>query len=179
MRLARYGDNQAFAALVDRHKDILVNYLTRVSGERHGAEDLAQEAFMRVFLNVNRYSRNGQFRGYLFRIATNLALSEHRKKRRRQMLFSLFKSHGVESDTDDSPQTHVLADEAHGKLKAAIVALPWRFRVPVVLREIEGLSYEAVASVLGCSVGTVKSRLSRGRRRLKTDLSPYINGEEL
>jgi RNA polymerase sigma-70 factor (ECF subfamily) len=176
MARTRRGDQRAFAEIVDSHKDALINYLTRLGGSRSRAEDLAQEAFLKLYQHADRYEENGKLRGYLYRIATNLAVSAHRKRQRQQVLTLLRLASDNGNGYRPTPQSQVLAEEAHQKLMEAITALPWRYRTPIVLYEIEGLSYEAIARILECREGTVKSRISRGRQRLRTRLGPYMNG---
>ncbi|MBP7147829.1 MAG: sigma-70 family RNA polymerase sigma factor [Acidobacteria bacterium] len=165
------GDRDAFAALVDRYKDPMVSYLTRLTGNRARAEDLAQESFVRLFQAAPRYSEQGKLIAFLYRIATNLARSEDRRVRRWSLLRGRFASahpHGV-----DSPQADLLRQELHARVSEAIAALPLAYRVPLVLHEIEGWSYEQVAQVTGAPEGTVKSRINRARQRLKEELAPY------
>ncbi len=167
-------DPQAFGRVVDGHKDQMVNYLTRLTGCRDRAEDLAQETFVRFYKHAHRYREEGTLSAYLFRIATNLVRSEERRKRRWQMLQPLFKhSRWGGEDNQPSPHADALASEEHGQVTQAIASLNVLYRAPLVLREIEGLSYLEIATALGCSEGTVKSRLHRGRLQLKEKLAPY------
>jgi RNA polymerase sigma-70 factor (ECF subfamily) len=180
MTQARFGDNDAFAELVNRHKDMVVNYLTRLTGGRLDAEDLAQETFLRLFTAASDYRNQGKFKGYLMKIATNIALSHARKTKRQRILFAVFSSEESAVRVDQrTPQSQLLASEAQLMLLDALAALPWRFRVPLVLRETEDLSYETIAGILNCSQGTVKSRISRGRSRLKKKLAPYLDGVKI
>ncbi len=176
MTQARFGDEGAFAELVNRHKDMVVNYLTRLTGGRCDAEDLAQDTFLRLFTATKSYRSEGKFKGYLLRIATNTALSHTRKLKRQRILMGLISAEPP--PVVKTPQYRLLDGEAQRVLAEAIEGLPWRFRVPLVLREIEEMSYEAIAEVLDCSQGTVKSRISRGRGRLKRTLVPYLDGVE-
>ncbi len=165
------GDREAFAAVVDRHKDAMVAYLTRLTGDRDRAEDLAQETFLRLFRGAGRYVERGLLRAYLYRIATNLARSEERRARRAKLLQPLLGPH-----RDGEPGTWhdaLLRDELQRQVAAAVAALPLRWRVPLVLHEIEGWPYAEVAAQLGVREGTVKSRIHRGRERLRRALAPY------
>jgi RNA polymerase sigma-70 factor (ECF subfamily) len=173
MARARRGDREAFAELVDRHKDAVVSYLTRLCGDRDRAEDLGQETFLRLFL-ATAYAEQGYLRAYLFRIATNLVRSEERRDRRLRLLLPFL---GRAADRID-PAAHqgLLRAELHGAVAAALAELPLRFRVPLVLHEIEGWPYAAIAEELQCREGTVKSRVHRGRLHLKRKLEPYWHG---
>ncbi len=175
---AQAGERQAFAVLVDRHKDILVGYLTRLTGDAERAEDLAQEAFLRLFTSARTYEERGQLRAYLFRIATNLLRSEERRSSRWRRLRGLFAhTNGhAEGGLPASQERRLLAAEIGGLVEEAISRLPLRYRAPLVLREIEGLSYREICGALGCREGTVKSRIHRGRQLLRQRLEPYWIG---
>jgi len=183
------GDRNAFGLLVDRYKDSMVNYLTRLTGTRALAEEMAQETFLRLFVHRARYTEQGKLGAFLYRIATNLCRSEQRRQRRQRLLrLGLFAavngsagasaggSNGHAAVTGVTPQSQLLAQEAQDLLRRAITQLPLRFRVPLVLHEIEGLSYQEVARVTGCRENTIKSRISRGRSQLRRRLEPYVNG---
>lgn len=174
MARVRAGDREAFADLVDRHKDAVVNYLTRISGSRDRAEDLGQETFLRLFRSAGGYVEQGFLRAYLFRIATNLVRSEERRERRQRLLMPLL---GGESDRSE-PVAHsgLLRKELQRELNEAVARLPLRCRVPLVLHEIEGWSYADIAAELSCREGTIKSRIHRGRQSLKVQLESYWNG---
>jgi RNA polymerase sigma-70 factor, ECF subfamily len=174
MTRVQAGDRDAFAALVERHKHALVRYLTAVARSRDRAEEVAQDAFVRLFELSHRYEERGQFVPYLFRVATNLLRTEERKRRRREILLKAFSSNGV--GVAPSPQAACLQDELATRLAEALEALPLRYRSPLLLREMEGWSYSDIARALSCGEGTVKSRIHRGRKRLRRLLEPYWNG---
>ena len=182
MELTRARDPQAFAALVDRYKNLLVNYLTRLTGCRDRAEDYAQETFVRFYQKLDRYREQGQLSAYLLRIATNLVRSDERRKKRWRLLQPILSSSGSvmrgldEATPDPGPQGTAIAHEEHRQVTRAIADLDLLYRAPLVLREIEGLSYREIADALSCSEGTVKSRLHRGRHILKEKLAPYWDG---
>ncbi len=176
MSRVRSGDREAFGQLVDRHKDALVNYLTGLARSRDRAEELAQESFLRLYQSSARYREQGQFVPFLFRIATNLLRSEERRARRYRILSMKFFSNG--HDPRPTPQAELLQAEAGERVAWALAELPLKYRSPITLREIEGWSYREIASALGCQEGTVKSRINRGRERLRHLLSPYWNGAQ-
>lgn len=171
----RTQDAEAFAQLVDRHKDHMVNYLARLTGCRDRAEDFAQETFVRFFQKLDEYQEEGALTAYLFRIATNLVRSDERRRRRWALLRPLLSTNGHQPPAA-SPQASLLAAEEQRQVARALAALDLLYRVPLVLREIEGRSYLEIAAIVGCSEGTVKSRLHRGRQLLKQKLAPYWNG---
>jgi RNA polymerase sigma-70 factor (ECF subfamily) len=177
MARTRDGDPDAFAMLVDRHKDALVNYLSRLTGSREQAEDTAQEAFVRVYSRAHRYDEQGKFAPYLFRIATNLVRSERRRLRAwRQLAFRL-----IRPDSDDSrpADTQLIGEEIRRHVDRALAELPVAYRAAVVLRDIEGWSYDEIAAAIGCAEGTVKSKINRGREELRKRLKEYWKGQEI
>ena len=169
----RDGDRDAFAELVDRHKDAVVSYLTRLTGHRDRAEDLAQETFLRLFRSAREYTEQGYLRAYLYRIATNLVRSEERRERRQRLLMPFLSR---EEHAEPAAPSGMLRRELTREVTAAVAKLPLRYRVPLVLHEIEGWSYVDIAQAIGCREGTVKSRVHRGRQQLKAKLEPYWNG---
>lgn len=178
MARVREGDRYAFAELVDRHKDAVVSYLTRLTADRERAEDLGQETFLRLFRSAadssaGNYREQGYMRAFIYRIATNLLRSEERRRRRWSLLKPFLPGRPHE---EPAGPVGLLSRELTRQVQAALAALPLRFRVPLVLHEIEGWTYTDIAAELGCQEGTVKSRIHRGRRQLKAKLTPYWQG---
>lgn len=172
---ARAGDRHAFAALVDRYKDPLVSFLTRLTGRPDAADDLAQESFVRLYERAGAYREQGRLKAYLFRIAMNLLRSSERQRRRRELLRAAFLP--TNGHRTPAPQSaRLLQSELRDKLARAIAELPLRYRTPFVLREVEGWSYRQICDAIGCREGTVKSRIHRGRRMLRERLTPYLEG---
>jgi RNA polymerase sigma-70 factor (ECF subfamily) len=171
----RSGQTAAFAEIIDRYKDPLVGYLVRMLGNRERAEDLAQDAFLRLYQRSGNYQERGQLKAYLFRIATNQLRSEERRNLRWQKIRYLLRPRNGRGPTQERA---LLQEELERHLLEAIAALPLRYRTPLVLHEIEGWSYQAIAETLELSEGTVKSRIHRGRRLLRHRLAPYWQGAE-
>ncbi len=174
-QLARQGNRAAFGLLVDRHKDGLVSYLTRLTGSKSHAEDLAQDAFLRLYERGHRYSEQGKLQSYLYRIATNLLRSEARRNQRWMRIRSVF-FHSNGHRTEPVQQAEVLRHELSHELTRALANLPLRYRAPIVLSYIEDKSHREIADLLGIQEGTVKSRLHRGRNLLRDELEPYQSG---
>jgi RNA polymerase sigma-70 factor (ECF subfamily) len=170
------GDRQAFGDLVGRYENAVVNYLTRLTRDRSRAEELAQEAFLRLYERASRYQERGQLLPYVLRIATNLLRSDERRSRRWRTLQRLVGS--TPTPAEPGQERRLLSAEATRVVEEALTALPLRYRSPLVLREIEGLSYREIAVALGCREGTVKSRINRARERLKALLQPYWHGPQ-
>ncbi|MCP4204782.1 MAG: sigma-70 family RNA polymerase sigma factor [bacterium] len=167
------GQADAFAEIVDRYKDCLVGYLCRLVGSQERAEDLAQEAFLRLYQRSDNYEERGQLKAYLFRIATNQVRSEERRAFRWDRIRSLL---APSNGGPPAQERTLLDDEARNELLKAIAALPLRYRTALVLHEIEGWRYRVISETLGCSEGTVKSRIHRGRTLLKRSLAAYWQG---
>lgn len=174
MRSVKSGDGEAFAVVIDRYKHSLMNYLTHLCGNRDQAEEYAQEAFVRLYQTVIRYDEREKLGPYLFRIATNLFRTDFRRARRWRLLVPWLDrpvaGHG------ESPHQRIFESEIQRKVSVAIASLPLRYRVPLVLREMEGWSYQEIAAATGCREGTVKSRIARARDRMRTQLAPYWTG---
>ena len=167
------GEAEAFGGIVERHKDTLVGYLCRLLGNRERAEDIAQEAFLRLYQRSQRYEERGQLKAYLFRIATNLVRSEERRAFRWDRVRQFLRP--ARSGAPAQEQ-HLLEVELRSELLRAIATLPLRYRAPLVLREIDGWRYRAISQALGCTEGTVKSRIHRARALLRQRLAPYWRG---
>lgn len=171
----RSGQTAAFSEIVERYKDPLVGYLIRMLGDRERAEDIAQDAFVRLYQRSDRYEERGQLKAYLFRIAINQLRSEERRNLRwNRIRFLLRPSNG----TPPHQERTLLQEERERELLAAVAALPLRYRTPLVLHEIDGWPYRDIAATLDLSEGTVKSRIHRGRKLLRRRLAPYWQGAE-
>lgn len=175
MARVKQGDREAFGTLVDRYKDQIVNYLARLTGSTDRAHDLAQETFLRLYRTAGRYEERGQLPALIYRIATNLVRSEERRARRVRFFSFDFNSHD-RRDARPGPQAGLLRDEATERVSEALAALPLPFRVPLVLHEIEGWSVPEIAASIEVPEGTVKSRISRAKDKLRETLAPYWQG---
>ena len=171
MARARSGDEDAFARIVERHQDGLVNYLARLTGSREKGEDHAQEAFFRLFRSASKFREDGRVAPLLYRIAINSVRSDARRARLWSILLP-FLAHapGPAAEPPDDP---ALRRELHARVHEALGRLPARYREAVLLRDIEEWSYAEIAAALGCREGTLKSRIGRGRELLRRELEPY------
>jgi RNA polymerase sigma-70 factor, ECF subfamily len=183
LEATRDGDEDAFAILVGRYRNQITNYIYRMLNDYDEAVELAQETFVRVFRAADRYQTTYAFSTYIYRIATNLAISELRRRKRRKLfsLTGLFQSgEGDPTVEFDPPDETPLADvamvetERRTAVSRAISTLPDKYRAPLVLRDVEGKSYEEIAEILDMNEGTVKSRISRARGLLKDKLKAYF-----
>lgn len=183
LEATRTGDELAFQEIVRRYRNLITNFVYRMLNDYDRAVDLAQETFVRVYMNADRYQANYSFSTYIYRIASNLAISELRQRKRRRMVpiptfFSDRDGEEVEIDLPDSKQVRaddaMIDDERRQAVARAISSLPEKYRTVVVLRDIEGKSYEEISAVLKLSDGTVKSRINRARNLLKEKLKEYL-----
>jgi len=176
------GDEAAFAEIVSRYRNPITNYLYRFLNDYEEAVDLAQETFVRVYFAIERYHTEYAFSTYIYRIATNLAISEIRKRKRRNLvsLTGFFQFDNEDEQDFHPPDEKVLPDEdlieneQSRTIAQAIATLPEKYRAPIVLREIEGKTYEEIAEILELGLGTTKSRISRARKMLKEKLKKYF-----
>jgi len=180
---ARAGDEDAFAELVRRYRNQITSYIYRMTNDYDGAVDLAQETFLRVYRAASRYQTTHAFSTYIYRIATNLAISELRKRKRRRLVSLtglLTSGEGDEVRDFDAPDERPLPDanlvdpEQRRVVKKAISTLPEKYRAPLVLRDVEGKSYDEIAAILQTSEGTVKSRINRARNFLRDKMRHYV-----
>lgn len=162
---ARQGDRQAFGALVTRYQDRVVGMLYHMSGDAHLAEDAAQEAFIRVWLNLNNYKPQHSFRSWLYRIAANAALDSLRRERAPLVL-----DEALLADPQAGPELTVEARQKALAIRRAIAHLSPALRLVLVLREYQQLSYQEIAEALDIPTGTVMSRLNSARSQLRQEL---------
>jgi RNA polymerase sigma factor (sigma-70 family) len=170
VELARIGRADAFNALVLQHQDLAYNVAYRLLGDADAAADVVQESFFSAWQHLSSF-RGGSFRSWLLRIVTNGCYDAIRYRQRRPAasLDDLVDGEAGfdHSDPGDSPDRLVLRREAIAAIQSALLGLPVDQRAAVVLYDVQGLSYEEVAEIGGVSLGTVKSRISRGRARLR------------
>ncbi len=172
------GTLDAFDILVQRHKDPLINFIYRYIADMQTCEDLLQETFLRVYRNRYSYQRIAKYTTWVYTIARNLALSEYRKRKSRQM-YSLQsftredEEYQVEiPDYTRPPDSFTESKIQDRHIQEALARIPEEFREVVVLRDVQQLSYEEIAQITGLPMGTVKSRIHRGRSALMSLLSP-------
>jgi RNA polymerase sigma-70 factor, ECF subfamily len=171
------GTLEAFDILVGRYREPLTNYIFRFLGDPRECEDLLQETFLRVYRNRHSYRRIAKFSTWLYTIAGNLARSEYRKRKRRR-LYSLQSVNRDEEeyeveipDETFSPDDHAESSIQDRHIQEALKQIPEEFREVVVLRDVQQLAYEEIAEITGLPMGTVKSRINRGRTKLQGLLS--------
>jgi len=172
---AQNGDRNAFGELVRRHYQGVVQVVYRMCGDTGLAEDAAQEAFMRAWVNLPSYQPKGCLRNWLYRIAVNAALDVLRRKPEETLEDEEAR---MVPDQAPGPETALIEKERAALLQQAMKSLPEAVRPVLVLREYGGLSYQEIASVLDVPVGTVMSRLNYARNRLREILKGYMINTE-
>ena len=155
--------------IAERYGSVVYTMAYRLTGDRDEARDLAQDVFVRVYRNLDRY-RPGTFEGWLYRITKNLFLDRVRRRKRVRLEPLPEEEWRQPSDLAPGPAERIESDMLRGDLESALQELPPLFRTAVVLCDVQGLSYEEVATATGWPMGTVRSRIHRGRRLLRQRL---------
>jgi RNA polymerase sigma-70 factor (ECF subfamily) len=183
MLRVKRGDRAAFAELVEKYKQPVLNFIFRTLRDETEAEDLAQNVFLQVYKSRSRYRRTAKFSTWLFTIARNLCLNELRR-RSRHPAESIEETH---TDNEDQPQRQyedksqmappdkLLHGELAQKIEEALAELPENQRSAILLCRQDELSYEEIAGVLDCSLSATKSLIHRGRETLKEKLKRYLS----
>ncbi|MCE5200010.1 MAG: sigma-70 family RNA polymerase sigma factor [Armatimonadota bacterium] len=180
--VARSEDRKEFDALVQRYHKQAYNIAYRMAGNHADAEDLTQEAFIRAFRFFGQYRRELPFDSWLYKIMSNVFIDRLRRKPKamiRSLDQPVVTSEGeAQFDVPDNsagPEETVLSREMDSRIQAALDTLPEAFRLTVIYADIEGMSYEEIAESTSTNIGTVRSRLHRGRRLLRNKLKSYAN----
>lgn len=176
------GDNSAFEALMEEHMGIIYNIALRMAANQDDAEDMTQEIMIKIFRSLGSFKGNSKFSTWIYRVAVNTCLDELKKKKNKKHLSLDAEISGDDGESqieikDDSPSPEKLAEqnELRDMVASAVKLLSDEHRAVIVLRDIRGMSYSEIAEILGCSDGTVKSRISRARAQLKMILEKEYN----
>jgi RNA polymerase sigma-70 factor (ECF subfamily) len=177
------GEERAFSELVNRYQTRLLNFIYRTIGDRDRAEDLVQEVFIRVYRHLHRFDRSKKFSTWVYTIASNLAKNELRNRSRNPLV--LFTTMQGSNEDEDRPMEFEDAttrpDDMYRKrhlrelVEDTVAKLPEHHRQVFVLRELEGKSYEEIAEITDCNLGTVKSRLNRARTAFAAIVEPFVD----
>jgi RNA polymerase sigma-70 factor, ECF subfamily len=164
------GDEEAFDELVERHRRRIYSLACRLASPAE-AEDLSQEIFIAAYRALPSFRGDSRFSTWLYRIAVHVC--SHFLRKRRLDTTDLDEQQ-VDCERDRDPVRSAMSAELQAQVRDAIAALPYKLRLVVVLRDLHGLSYEEIAQVAGCPIGTVRSRLHYATQRLETALRPYV-----
>ncbi|MFQ5682792.1 MAG: sigma-70 family RNA polymerase sigma factor [Candidatus Binatia bacterium] len=172
---SRRGDPLAFDGLVIKYRNRIMGIATRIVGNRVEAEDLAQDVFVKVYHSLKGFQGKARFSTWLYRITANSCLN-HRRRRKRENQISVSVENPGPTIPSEARNPHTLLEEKELKvlLEKAIQALPQEQRMVLILRDIEGLSYEEIAVSLGVELGTVRSRLHRARLVVQGRIKPFL-----
>jgi len=167
VRQIQEGDEMAFAEIVKIYKDKIVNFLWKITGDYQKAVELSQETFMRVYFKANKYKPIAPFSSWVYTIASNLAKTEMKKMRRYAAvsLDDVQNNLPMETYASNPTDSGLLSN-----LREALNSLHPRYKIPVILKDIEGFSQEEIAQMLKSPLGTIKARISRGRDYLRKEL---------
>ncbi|KEQ22151.1 RNA polymerase sigma factor SigW [Paenibacillus tyrfis] len=179
-KLARSGDRAAFAELVELYKDKIYHLAYRMLHNRHEAEEIVQETFLRVYTNLERYDEQQKFSTWIYRIGTNLCIDRLRKRKINYSLDAEM-SDGEGSDwysalpsREETPDNQVVLSETQEQIRDSIKTLPEKYRAVVILRYLQDLSLQEISDVLAMPVTTIKTRLHRGREFLRKKLEQVL-----
>src|SRR3954469_25029657 len=177
------GQERAFQELAERYQTRLLNFIYRTIGDRERAEALVQEVFIRVYRHLHRFDRSKKFSTWVYTIASNLAKNELRNRSRNPLV--LFQTVQKNFQDEDRPlqfeDTTSRPDDMYRKrhlreiVEESVAKLPEHHRNVFILRELEGKSYEEIAEITECNLGTVKSRLNRARNSFAEIIAPYVD----
>jgi RNA polymerase sigma-70 factor, ECF subfamily len=170
------GDQNAFAEIVEIYKDKVYQICFRMLGNRHEAEDIAQEAFLRAYVNISSFNQERKFSTWLYRIATNLCIDRIRKKKPDYYLDTEIPgTDGLDmysqiAASGKTPEAEVEGMELQEAVQKEISALPEKYRSVIILKYLEDLSLNEISEILDMPLGTVKTRIHRGREALRKQL---------
>ena len=172
----RTGDRDAYRELFETYKDRVYSIAFHFTGDESTAKDVTQQVFLKLLTHIHQFRQDSAFTTWLFRLVANACMDEHRRTRR----FIPYEpeAHGDEPAPEAAGDAVVLEHEVADAVRAAVTLLRPKLRLAILLRYFEGLSYEEMAETLGCSKGTVASRLNRGHRILAEKLA-HLNGGPL
>ena len=177
IRRAKQGDMLAFEELILKHEKIVYNLALRMMNYSEDAKDISQEVFLKAYRSLSNFDERSAFSTWLYRITHNTCIDEMRKRKGKQS-FSLEEELENEegsmqrqiADEGDTPEESLLRAEQKNEILQALDNLSEEHKAAIVLRDVKGLSYEEIAEILEVTLGTVKSRISRGRNQLKNEI---------
>jgi RNA polymerase sigma-70 factor (ECF subfamily) len=181
VRAAQAGSREAYGELVRRYQDRIYTIVSGMVPDREDALDLTQETFVKAYMGLNRFRQGSGFYTWLYRIAVHLCIDYGRKRRRRQEPLPLdeYLQHNPGAEPEDSspesdPERATMNHHLRAAIRTALLELSEPYRTAVILRDVEGLSHEEIATIMLCALGTAKSRIQRGRYQLRDLLRPFV-----
>ena len=175
MLLFQGGDENAYIELVNRYKDKLINFIFNYLGDSESAEDVVQETMIKLYQKKHYYREIAKFSTWLYTIAKNLAKTELRKRKQRKTTqLSQFRKYDGNYEfpsNDPEPGHEIQTDTVNKIIRSAVDQLSEKFKIVIVLRDIQGFTYEDISEIINVPVGTVKSRINRARLQLQVELN--------
>jgi RNA polymerase sigma-70 factor (ECF subfamily) len=171
VRRCQTGDEAAFDELVERHRTRIYGLVCRLVGPVE-AEDLAQDVFVAAYKSLRSFRGEAAFGTWLYRIAVHTC--SHHLRRKRPEAIELEEYEAPDDRREGNPEARAMQRELQGMVRQAIDSLPYKLRLVIVLRDVHDMSYEEIATVVGCPIGTVRSRLHYATLRLEVQLRPYV-----
>lgn len=181
VRRVQNGDMRAFDLLVHKYQHKILNLIARYVHEPAAAQDVAQEAFIKAYRGLGNFRGESAFYTWLYRIAINTAKNHLVAESRRSPEFEINAEDAERLDGESglkeyaTPEGELLSEEIRQRVFNAIEALPEDLKTAITLRELEGMSYEEIAQVMGCPIGTVRSRIFRARESIDRSLRPLLD----
>ena len=177
------GDKRAFDLLINKYQHRIVSLVTRYVSDQHEAMDVSQEAFIKAYRAIDRFRGDSAFYTWLYRIAINTAKNRLVARKRRPPSSDIDAADAEQYDIESrlkeqgTPENELLREEIKTTVYDTIAALPDDLRTAIMLREIEGMSYEDIAVTMDCPIGTVRSRIFRAREAIDEKLKPLLDRE--
>lgn len=175
--LFQSGDERAFRYLVERYAQRVRNLIYSIFNDPSVVDDIAQEVFIRVFEGLPKFRFESSFYTWLYRITVNKSRDEMRKRKAKKFLSLHAMVEASNSEVQSKLRVHPEDNTAKELVAKGLQQLPEKFRVPIILKDIDGLSYEEMAEIMQCEIGTVKSRLSRARSMMRKILAPLLDAQ--
>lgn len=172
--LFQTGERDVFRLLVERYQERVRNIIYSIFHEQAIIDDLAQEVFLKAYQALPRFRFESSFYTWLYRITVNKSRDELRKRKVRRYFTLQPLDESAEKEIAGKSESQGLKEDAQELITEGLKKIPDKFRLPIVLKDIEGMTYEEIAEVMQCEIGTVKSRLSRGRAMLRSALKPLL-----
>ena len=177
------GEKNAFDLLIQKYQHRIVSLVSRYVSDSYEAQDVAQEAFIKAYRAIGRFRGDSAFYTWLYRIAINTAKNWIVAKNRRPPASDIDATDAEQYDMDsrlkerNTPENEMLREEIEHTVYATIATLPDDLRTAIMLREMDGMSYEEIATTMECPIGTVRSRIFRAREAIDEKLKPLIDGQ--
>lgn len=180
IKKAQKGDTGAFEKILKNYENVIYGIAYRYAGSQDDAADMAQEIFIKMFRNINGFRFKSKLSTWIYRVAVNTCIDMIKKSDRDKAAYSLDDGYtddegemcyGEIADTSLLPDEVIIKGEVKDAVNTALSCLSEDYRTVIILRDMQGLTYDEIAEVIDCSVGTVKSRISRGRKNLREILS--------